>query len=303
VNKDLRRILGLPVVAPWSRVYCGNGVLADCRSALWGAMSQAAADLELEFGSASVADWRREVADEEIHHTAAGITAVPAIHWINRPTFQQVVQLPNVDHFKCYRAKSRSGFTQRLVTLTDAAGTRTATVLRPDALCNPVDKNGEGIGDETAHLECYRLKHPRVPTGLVTATNQFGSTTFSAGKPRTLCVPSETDGVPSALDLDHFACAKATHPSPRFTARTVTLADAFETKTTVVRKPDTVCRPVDKNGEGVRNPTSALTCYRVKDASGQTRYTARDVAVANQFGTETVGATKVRTLCVPSALQ
>jgi hypothetical protein len=93
VNKDLRRVLGLPVVAPWSRKYCGHGNVPACRATLWASLSQAAADLEAEFGSPAVADWRRQVADEDVRHVAAGVTTVPAIHWINRPTFQQVVEV------------------------------------------------------------------------------------------------------------------------------------------------------------------------------------------------------------------
>src|SRR6185503_5101302 len=78
---------------PWSRTYCGNGVLADCRASLWASLEVAAADLEAEFGSANVADWKRAIADEDVRQTAVGVTTVPAIHWINRPTFQQVVQI------------------------------------------------------------------------------------------------------------------------------------------------------------------------------------------------------------------
>src|SRR5439155_184416 len=77
VNKDARQVLGLAVADPWSRTYCGNGVLADCRDALWTAMSQAAADLQAEFGSPNVADWKRQVADESVHHQAVGVTGVP----------------------------------------------------------------------------------------------------------------------------------------------------------------------------------------------------------------------------------
>jgi acyl-homoserine lactone acylase PvdQ len=93
VQKDLRRILGRPVQDPFSRTYCGNGVLADCRDALWAALAQAAADLEAEFGDPEVASWRRELADEDVRHTPAGIVGVDPIEWINRPTFQQVVQI------------------------------------------------------------------------------------------------------------------------------------------------------------------------------------------------------------------
>jgi acyl-homoserine lactone acylase PvdQ len=96
VHKDLRQVLGLPVTDPFSRTYCGNGVLAACRGALWDSLEAAAADLEAEFGSAAVADWQRAIADEDIRHTAAGVAGVPAIPWQNRPTFQQVVQLPSV---------------------------------------------------------------------------------------------------------------------------------------------------------------------------------------------------------------
>jgi len=101
VHKDLRQVLGQPVSDPFSRTYCGAGVLAACRAALWDALEQAAADLEAEFGSASVADWQRQIADETIQHTAAGIAAVPEIPWQNRPTFQQVVQLPAVASGLC----------------------------------------------------------------------------------------------------------------------------------------------------------------------------------------------------------
>ena len=93
VNKDLRQVLGMSVQDPWSRTYCGGGVLAACQAALWSAMSQAAADLEAEFSSPNVADWKRQIADEDIRHVAVGVTTVPAIEWVNRPTFQQVVQI------------------------------------------------------------------------------------------------------------------------------------------------------------------------------------------------------------------
>jgi hypothetical protein len=94
VQKDLRTLLGQPVTRPFSRVYCGGGVLAACKAVLWSTLSQAAVDLTAEFGNASVTSWQRQIADEDIRHTAAGITTVPAIDWQNRPTFQQVVQIP-----------------------------------------------------------------------------------------------------------------------------------------------------------------------------------------------------------------
>jgi len=93
VQKDLRQVLGQPVAGPWSRTYCGDGALAACRAALWGSLSAAAASLQSEFGSTDMSTWKRTIADDQIEYTSLGLAAVPPAPWINRPTFQQVVQL------------------------------------------------------------------------------------------------------------------------------------------------------------------------------------------------------------------
>jgi hypothetical protein len=56
-------------------------------------MARAAQALEAKYASPNVADWKWAIAEEDIRHSAAGVTSVPAIHWVNRPTFQQVVQV------------------------------------------------------------------------------------------------------------------------------------------------------------------------------------------------------------------
>ncbi len=92
VEKDLRTVLGASVDAPFHREYCGDGDLAACRRALWESLAATAAALQDEFDSAAVADWRRTIADDELRHRPL-VVGVDPIHWINRPTFQQVVQL------------------------------------------------------------------------------------------------------------------------------------------------------------------------------------------------------------------
>lgn len=93
VQKDLRQVLGLPVVDPTSQTYCGGGNLAACATMLWTTLGQAASSLQTEFSSANVADWKRAVADDEVRSSAIGIATAPPFAWINRPTFQQVVQI------------------------------------------------------------------------------------------------------------------------------------------------------------------------------------------------------------------
>src|SRR5262249_19748534 len=69
----------------------------------------------------------------------------------------------DLDHFQCYRAKQPTGSTPFVptgVTLVDQFGSSTAGVLKPVALCNPVNKNGEDptAPNHTEHLEGYQIR-------------------------------------------------------------------------------------------------------------------------------------------------
>jgi acyl-homoserine lactone acylase PvdQ len=89
VDKDLRRLLGEEVRAPFNLSYCGRGKLAPCRAALWAAVSSTADALEAEFGTADPASWRGQASTTGF---APGLlsTRFPTT---NRPTFQQVIEL------------------------------------------------------------------------------------------------------------------------------------------------------------------------------------------------------------------
>jgi acyl-homoserine lactone acylase PvdQ len=89
VSKDLRTELGMRVVGPYSRRYCGNGSLKACRKALWGAIQAAANKLRATQGSNPSA-WHASATDERI-------TFIPGLipftmRWTNRSTFQQVIE-------------------------------------------------------------------------------------------------------------------------------------------------------------------------------------------------------------------
>ena len=183
-------------------------------------------------------------------------------------------------------------------------------VIKPRHFCNPVDKNGEGISDPTAHLQCYRIKEPRLPSKPnVIVTNQFGTQRLTVSRAKELCVPSEKDMVPSPLNINHFKCykVKRTKGAPKFEEQLVTLDDQFETgKITRVIKPKLLCTPVDKNGEGIPNPAGHITCFKIKDAPGQPKFSRTDITVTNQFTDDELGAATAGEcdaaplLCVPS---
>lgn len=209
-------------------------------------------------------------------------------------------------HFKCYRSKTKPGtpgFAPRNVSLSDQFETKDTQVLKPEALCNPVDKNDEGITDLTAHLTCYTIadvpNQPLFQPHEVLVQNQFGNNVLTVTKPQSLCVPSEKDHAPSPLNVDHFKCYKA-RPKDRFVQRTVSLEDQFEDKQTKVLRPTALCNPVNKNGEDILHPESHLVCYTIRDLPKQPKFQPRDAFIHNQFGDLTLTASKAQTLCVPS---
>ena len=71
-------------------------------------------------------------------------------------------------------------------------------VKKPKWLCNPVDKNGEGIANPDDHLLCYKVKpakgEPKFDkVKAIHINNQFGPLQLDAKREKELCVPSVKD--------------------------------------------------------------------------------------------------------------
>jgi acyl-homoserine lactone acylase PvdQ len=96
ISKDLRDLTQRAKVrGPWSRVYCGGGRLKRCRAAILGSLASALtvkpADL---YGTGDcTSDPDAECYDENRWVEAAAVT-IPPMPFQNRPTFQQVVEIP-----------------------------------------------------------------------------------------------------------------------------------------------------------------------------------------------------------------
>ena len=89
VHKDLRDLLGMSVRGPYSRIYCGKGNVAACRTALLNSLTDA-----LQHDSnAELYGGQTPVEHDKIGFRAVGGITQPLIPWVNRPTFQQVVQV------------------------------------------------------------------------------------------------------------------------------------------------------------------------------------------------------------------
>lgn len=96
-QKDLRTLLGTPVRGRYGRVYCGRGSLRRCRSvlerSLRAALQVPAARLYADPACARLGRAGSQTCFDAIFSKALGGISQPAIPWMNRPTYQQVVEV------------------------------------------------------------------------------------------------------------------------------------------------------------------------------------------------------------------
>jgi acyl-homoserine lactone acylase PvdQ len=97
-QKDLRTLLGRRVRSRWSRVYCGRGSVRRCRRSLERSLTAALAVDPAQMYSDGVCDDEgrsgEQACYDAIWHRPLGGITQPLIPWQNRPTFQQVVEIP-----------------------------------------------------------------------------------------------------------------------------------------------------------------------------------------------------------------
>jgi acyl-homoserine lactone acylase PvdQ len=107
MKRVLQMTLNTPGHTDYRALKCaGTGVLADCRSAVLSSLDQALSDLG-GFANRTKWDGKTLVSQQyaktgktvetydAIQHQAFSMLPVPAMPWVNRPTFQQVVEVRN----------------------------------------------------------------------------------------------------------------------------------------------------------------------------------------------------------------
>jgi hypothetical protein len=98
VAKDLRRVLHRKQRQPYARAFCGGGRLASCRHALLASLRSALVvpDSRMYRGDeacqAAGRDGEQACFDAVRFRPLGGLTQ-PLIPWINRPTYQQAVEV------------------------------------------------------------------------------------------------------------------------------------------------------------------------------------------------------------------
>jgi acyl-homoserine lactone acylase PvdQ len=103
LQRALRQAVDPDIAHRYSQNYCGQGSLGACQTALQTALQGAIDSLTATYGNADPTAWtcsrsntgaQCNPARDDIHFQAFGLAGAPAMPWVNRPTFQQVVQFP-----------------------------------------------------------------------------------------------------------------------------------------------------------------------------------------------------------------
>jgi hypothetical protein len=98
VRKDLRTILGRKVRGKYARRYCGGGRMRRCRQALRRSL-RAAVEVSRGhmYGGDEVCAKEKKAGDQwcwdAIRQRPVGGATQPLIEWVNRPTYQQIVEV------------------------------------------------------------------------------------------------------------------------------------------------------------------------------------------------------------------
>jgi hypothetical protein len=104
----------------------------------------------------------------------------------------------NLNHFKGYRGK-RTRAPVFPASLDGDLGSQQAKFYRYAAVMTPVDVDGAGMVDPTAHLMClelvyrdrgFEIPEPSFTSQEVTIENELGTQTIEITKPDALCLPS-----------------------------------------------------------------------------------------------------------------
>jgi acyl-homoserine lactone acylase PvdQ len=201
VSKDLRRVLGQPVSDGFSRTYCGGGALSACRDALRQALADAIAVPATELydedhGTAGVqrvggcpAGKSDQWCFDSVRFRPIGAVTVPTIHWINRPTYQQVLAIEGHRPRGYVRPKGATPLRVSLVPAYKACATPDREHGPPLAFgsCNPPEQRSDHLTVGT-------------PDANARVANSTGSARFEvfAGNPST---PADEADVNVTFDL------------------------------------------------------------------------------------------------------
>lgn len=99
------------------------------------------------------------------------------------------------NHYQCYDTVDWGKLPEGTYKVKDQFRRNEVEIVRPLFLCNPVDKNGEGVPAPDVHLLCYETRpaDPDPETYVAAVGNQVEDNRYYVRNPHILCVPSKKE--------------------------------------------------------------------------------------------------------------
>ena len=219
------------------------------------------------------------------------------------------------DSFLCYRTHRTmhtTAFRPQTSEVVDAFEEGTFAIRKTRELCVPADVDGSGLVDDRTYLKSYRIKGPRhVRRSGLAVEDRFGTWQIDTSRLDRLLVPAAkelgNEAPPVGDSRDHFKCyrAKPTRGASELPKGVRSfVAEHFESRIYEMRRLLHLCLPADVDGLGVIRSDDALTCYRVRRASGEVRHSSMRGVIHTRdvYGPERLDTVREHELCVPASL-
>jgi RHS repeat-associated protein len=217
-----------------------------------------------------------------------------------------------LDHFQCYKVKDGSGNVCRAgspsagascitevdcggvddvtdlcvsqpfargmqVTLADSFETGLFDVQKPVILCNPADKNDEGVLDPDTHLMGYQIKLAKGQCAAGASRNAGGGC-----KKEEDCGGTANVTALCRLQTPHVARTAIQVENQFHPARGPLLVDTVKPDRLLVPGAKSLTQPIDPP-DPEAHEVDHFTCYQVKPSRGAKFQTVRGVAIVDQF--------------------
>jgi hypothetical protein len=193
----------------------------------------------------------------------------------------------------CYRL-TEPHFTRRTVLVRNQFGDQTLTVIRPESLCNPAEKNGVPSQLNINHYKCYRVKAPRPAPIVVNVVDDFDSGDVRVLSPHSLCNPVDKNGEGIVDPAAHLVCYTIGSTSS-FRATPIGVADQFGAQNVTMlpgrcSNRAILCVPSEKN-PGTTTTTTATTSTTTTTSSTITTTTTTATTTTDTTTTTTATTT------------
>jgi len=207
----------------------------------------------------------------------------------------------NLDHYKVYQVEPQPINDQAWLFGQFDQAWQDTIIREYNRHLNPVDKNGEGILNQNAHLSWYDIdSNADVVPITVWVWNQFGEQVLTVEKPVALLVPTEKVEPGSSFPafLDHYK-VYLVNPDSAPIERPVYLRDQWGEEENFVYEPVYFAVPVYKFHNGqfftIQNPNDHLVFYRLEPQPWFVSHLTKD-----QFGSKDMNTTNSELLGVPT---